>query len=74
MASLRKLQRGMWYGFGIMCGNGYEAASRNLRRSDSETLRRDWERIGGDFRKAIVGAETELDKARPTQHELNLTE
>lgn len=64
----------MWYGLGIMCGNGYEFADKILRRSDSEALHEDWERIGGDFRKVMGEVDSELDSERNQQGESDLAE
>ena len=57
-----------------MCGNGYEHAYKVVRQSNSNALRGDWERIGGDFRKVIGEVESELDHERNHQWGLNLTE
>ena len=73
--SVRKvIPAGMWYGLGIMCGNGYEFANRIVWRSDSEALYEDWERIGGDFRKVMGEVDSELDSERNQQGESDLGE
>ncbi len=44
---------GLWYGMGMICGNGKDLAYRMVFRSDSEALHHDWRHIGEDLRKAI---------------------
>lgn len=63
MTNLHKLVYAeLWYGLGIICGNGHNRAVKIVRRSDSDALYEDWKHIGEYFQKSINAVDLELRK------------
>ena len=74
MMNVRKIiPVGLWYGLGIMCGNGFDLANKIVLRSDLEAFYQDRKRIGRDVRKVMTEVDSELDIGRPEQEKLGYT-